>query len=399
LEESEARHLRSAPLNEFFDNLEKQSSGHEDEWIVDGIISYKGIVLFTADEKFAKTYLAIYLALCVASGKPFLGKRVMMQGPVYIHSPEGTRQRFGKRLKEMLSTMNLDLAKIPLTISEEFDLYLNDLDHQARIEEHLQKNRFILQIFDPLKDCFRGSFYNQEENRKMEQFLKRTAREYSVTHFISNHKIKSTNTDQNKEIKGDGSLPRMADDIMNGKKHGVRGRSITFCQRERMPHPTIYLMLPEVEGMKMRFELCTEDDIRAEGADDRIKNLANAHLETIREDDKGWAVSELRGSKGRNEDHSAAIKILENEGKVIRVKKKIYLHPENGGENPAVLEFCPKPNGDRSLEKGQKSDSDAEKVLSQKPTEALPDKMGQKSEGGEVQPKSFLNKLFGGKTE
>jgi hypothetical protein len=67
------------------------------EWLVHGLIEDNTLGLLFSDSESGKTFLAVDFALCVATGTPFHGKKVIRKGPVVYILGEG-RNGFSRRL-------------------------------------------------------------------------------------------------------------------------------------------------------------------------------------------------------------------------------------------------------------------------------------------------------------
>jgi hypothetical protein len=68
------------------------------EWLVHGLIEDNTIGLFFGDSGSGKTFLAVDFALCVATGTPFHGKKIIKQGPVVYILGEG-KNGFSRRMQ------------------------------------------------------------------------------------------------------------------------------------------------------------------------------------------------------------------------------------------------------------------------------------------------------------
>lgn len=230
--------LRIVSVAEFM--AEFEGMPEREKWLVDGLLTAGGNGLFVAEEKFGKTWTSIFLALAVASGKPFLGKYpVSGQGPVFLHCPARDPLRFQDQLKNAAAIMGVRLKEIPLTVSTQPRLHLDNPEHQAMIEEQHQKEQFALQVFS----SFETSLANRETLRKATHFLEHLIHEYDITNFVTRQDRCATEHDH------------YADDVWEGEKIGQFGREITFQQRHAAEHEPIRFLLPKQENMPMKFKL------------------------------------------------------------------------------------------------------------------------------------------------
>jgi DNA-binding transcriptional ArsR family regulator len=75
-------------------------------WVVDGILP-PGACLLAAKPKKKKSWLALQAGICVAMGRPFMGRFSVTQGRVLYLDLEGTQRRIKKRTRAMLGVNNV----------------------------------------------------------------------------------------------------------------------------------------------------------------------------------------------------------------------------------------------------------------------------------------------------
>jgi hypothetical protein len=84
-----------------------ENSDVERQWLVEGLLPAGGIGLLVGDPKIGKSTLARQLAVAVADGKEFLGRKVAPGGALYI-AMEGSRSE----IKEHLGKLELQNAEM-----------------------------------------------------------------------------------------------------------------------------------------------------------------------------------------------------------------------------------------------------------------------------------------------
>jgi len=123
-------------LSEFM----KQGS-EEVEWLLKGIIPKSGITILAAKPKVGKTLLTFNLALCVASGRPYLGRETR-QGAVILIQMEDPQDLMKQRFKVMGYG-----EECPICICQKM---LNLNKNFNELMDKIEKYRPVLVIFDPL---------------------------------------------------------------------------------------------------------------------------------------------------------------------------------------------------------------------------------------------------------
>lgn len=137
----EKAHLKDSSLNptEVLQLIQKLQ---HTEYLIEDILPLKQIAIMAGDSGLGKTPLAIQMAVCVAAGIPFLGKKCKKGNVIYVDC-ENTPQSFYRIAKNISEA--LGLSEIPEGLRR---LELpNDLQMLASMKEHKAK----LLIIDTLR--------------------------------------------------------------------------------------------------------------------------------------------------------------------------------------------------------------------------------------------------------
>lgn len=147
------------------------------DWLVDGIIKQRSLVMFGGMPSGGKTYLAIELMLCVATGKPFLGQHMVNQGDAVFIACEGrdsVLRRVGAWTHLKNDGVEVDGAyissrEIVVTAPEQADVSIEQYVHQIEILRICPKVIFI--------DTMNYSLGSAKENdaNDMTQYFRRIA--------------------------------------------------------------------------------------------------------------------------------------------------------------------------------------------------------------------------------
>ncbi len=119
-------------------------------WLIDGLWPVEGVGFLGGQPKSCKSWLALDLALSVASGTPALGEyAVSKSGPVLIFAAEDTPAMVRTRLAGLAAARGVDLDTVPLHLVLAGRLRLEEDADQRRLRDALEELSPSLLILDP----------------------------------------------------------------------------------------------------------------------------------------------------------------------------------------------------------------------------------------------------------
>jgi len=120
------------------------------KWLVDSLWAAQGVGVIGGTPKSCKTWLALDLAVAVASGSPALGRfPVPTAGPVLAYGAEDGPEQLRDRLIAITRARNLSLADLDLFLLTVPSLRLDSALDRARLDATLQRLRPRLLLLDP----------------------------------------------------------------------------------------------------------------------------------------------------------------------------------------------------------------------------------------------------------
>lgn len=105
----------------------------EEEWLVEGVIPRKGYAGIFGRRGSAKSFLALHLAGCGATGTPFMGFAVERFGTMYCVGEK--KARFGKRVHAWLQANNQGGAPLAISFRWSVPNLLDEAEVSAFIDE------------------------------------------------------------------------------------------------------------------------------------------------------------------------------------------------------------------------------------------------------------------------
>jgi hypothetical protein len=161
-------------------------------WLIEGLWSEEAVGIVSGQPKLGKTWLALDLALSVATGTPALERyEVPRPGPVLLFAAEDTPPALRCRLEGLCSLRNLRIESVPVNLILASSLRLDTLDDQARLAETVARYRPRLLVLDPFVRLHRI-----DENRALEvsgvlAYLRQLQREAHVAILVVHHARKA----------------------------------------------------------------------------------------------------------------------------------------------------------------------------------------------------------------
>lgn len=118
-------------------------------WLVEGLVPEVSWGILAAEAKVGKTWLATDLAVSVATGTPFLGRKVKQSSVVYVHA-EDRRDKWLERVEGLLKARGLERSEeVPLFgVSDE--MQLDKPEDMTKLEETVEKHNAGLLVLDPM---------------------------------------------------------------------------------------------------------------------------------------------------------------------------------------------------------------------------------------------------------
>lgn len=203
--------------------------------IIDGILFEKTYALITAPKDSYKSWLAAYIAACVALGKPCFGRAVKQGKVVYVYG-EGAMK---KRLKRICRVLGDETAPNLFPYALRTDLSLQDA--QEDLKRHIPPET-ILVVIDNYEKYWESDVKDEIVNEAI-KFL-RCLREH-LTVLLLQHDKKNTTRRTTKFDRSRGStkIPNNSDSSISIKKGQ---NDVAYCEfycREQEEPPALKFRL------------------------------------------------------------------------------------------------------------------------------------------------------------
>jgi len=162
------------------------------QWLVDGLWGAQAVGIVGGNPKSCKTWLALDLALSVASGTPALGTyAVPRAGPVLLLAAEDPPPTVRARLEGLVASRGLDLAAIPIHMILASSLRLDEAEDQARLADAVDRFRPVLLVLDPFVRLHRIDENSAREVSGVLAYLRDLQRSRAVAILVVHHARKA----------------------------------------------------------------------------------------------------------------------------------------------------------------------------------------------------------------
>lgn len=119
-------------------------------WLIESLWGAAAVGVIGGAPKSCKTWLALEMAVAVASGRPALGRfPVPRPAPVLFYAAEDTPLQVKKRIQDLARARAADFQTLDIRLVLESSLRLDRYDHLDRLRRTLARHRPGLLVLDP----------------------------------------------------------------------------------------------------------------------------------------------------------------------------------------------------------------------------------------------------------
>jgi len=287
-------------------------------WLVEGLWTEQGVGLLCGSPKSCKTWLALELALSVASKTPVLGRyEVIDPGAVLLFAAEDAPAMVRARLAGIAQKRGLSLTDLPIHLVMQRSLRLESAEDQARLRETVARYRPKLLVLDPFirLSCI-------DENSSMEvsavlAYLRALQTEHELAVLVVHHARKSggNGAAAGMSLRGSGDFWAWGDSNLYLSRKKERLQLVVEHRSAATPDPvTLELCSEQPGGPYLR--LC--DGLSSESPEAQL--LTDRILEALRSVGEPRRLDELRADlRVRMQSVVDALRQLERDQYVRRV--------------------------------------------------------------------------------
>jgi hypothetical protein len=296
-----------------------------ERWLVEGFLSRESITVLAAAPKTGKTWVALGLAVGVASGTPALGYfHVPTPGPVLVFPAEDDPRSVRDRVVGLCHGAGLELAGLPIDIITADRLLLDDAADRAKLERVIEARRPRLVVLDPLVRLHSGAESYVGHVAELFGYLRVLQRRFGLAVLVTHHLAKNRG-----RTAQPGSAMRGSGEIHAAYDHGAAlerekdGRVVLTLEHRvaESPEPVAFRLVSKV-GDGTRFEFSELEEANVAPSRETLKPrqappLRERVLEVLTSSASPVSQSNVRRRLCvRNESLTAVLHGLQEEGVV-----------------------------------------------------------------------------------
>lgn len=189
------------------------AASNRPRWLVEGLWLEEGVGILGGCPKSCKTFLALDIALSVASGTSTLGHySVVEAGAVLVFAAEDSPEAVKERLSGLADVRGLDLEELPLHLILSASLRLDTREDQDRLNTTLAHYRPKLLVLDPFVRLHRIDENSAREVSSILAYLRGLQREHHTAVLVVHHARKSQSAERaGMSLRGSGDFYAWAD--------------------------------------------------------------------------------------------------------------------------------------------------------------------------------------------
>ncbi len=215
----------------------------EPAWLVEPLWGLGAVGLIGGAPKCGKTWLALELALAVASGRPALGHyAVHAPGTVLVYGAEDSPRQLRDRLAGLAQVRGADFDALAVHLIIEPSLRLDRPEDLRRLEYTLEKYRPRLLVLDPYVRLQRVDENDATQVATILAALRQFSRAFRLAILLVHHTRKNPALDVGQALRGSSDFFAWADTLLHlGRRRQQLWLSVEH--RAAAPPPPVVLEL------------------------------------------------------------------------------------------------------------------------------------------------------------
>lgn len=170
-----------------------ESSGPQIQWLVQDLWTDQAVGILGGEPKCCKSFLALDLAVSVASGAPCLRQfPVRRSGPVLLFPAEDSLAVVRQRLEGIATAAQVPFGSLPVQVITAPSLRLDTATDRQRLSQTVQQQHPVLLILDPLIRLHRVDENDATQIAALLSYLRELQRTLQLAVLVVHHARKGS---------------------------------------------------------------------------------------------------------------------------------------------------------------------------------------------------------------
>ncbi len=198
------------------------SNGPQTQWLVEELWSEQAVGILGGEPKCCKSFLALDVAVSVASGAACLRQfPVRRSGPVLLFPAEDSLAVVRQRLEGIAAAAQVPFASLPVQVITAPSLRLDTATDRQRLSQTVQQHRPILLILDPLIRLHRVDENDASQIAELLSYLRELQRQFQLAVLVVHHARKDSHSSRpGQALRGSSELHGWGDSNLYLRRKG-----------------------------------------------------------------------------------------------------------------------------------------------------------------------------------
>lgn len=207
-------------------------TGPQTQWLVQDLWADQAVGILGGEPKCCKSFLALDLAVSIASGAPCLRQfPVQRTGKVLLFPAEDSLAIVRERLEGIAAAAQVSLGSLPIDVITAPSLRLDTPGDRQRLTQTVQTHQPILLILDPLIRLHRVDENDASQIAGLLSFLRELQRQFQLAVLLVHHARKDSNSSRpGQALRGSSELHGWGDSNLYMRR---RGDALTLSTEHR----------------------------------------------------------------------------------------------------------------------------------------------------------------------
>jgi hypothetical protein len=292
-----------------------QVEPEEHRWLIRPLWTRSAVGVLGGPPKVAKTFMALDLAVSVASATPALGRfPVEDPGTALIYLAEDALPQVRSRIDALCEHRQLDISRLDLAIITAPVLRLDTVEDQDRLRATLLRFKPRLLLLDPLVRLHQRDENNSTEIAWLLSYFRDLQRTFDVAVILVHHMSKKHRAHPGQALRGSSDLHAWSDSSAYLIRQGDQITLTLEHRASQSPQPMTLALVSRPDGSRVHLEVC-DATATPKSANPTLENRVLEHLRGTGSSSRAEIRAQLRVN---NQRLGTAIATLEQHGQIKR---------------------------------------------------------------------------------